>query len=443
MNDTDPAIDSTIDATDANGRTALDPRPGHRRAVLTVALACFALTGQPRAQTTDALPSPLRVADVARLAGERRSEVNAMRASARAAAQRPAIASALDDPMLSPSIDHLPFMLGGADVSATIEQRFPLSGVRGHRRQAAEAGVDRARAEVARTTLDVSLEAFNAFYMLHERRQAATVLDEQLALARQIVGAANARYAGATGQQSDVLRAEVEVARLTGLASAIRAEIRGAEAMLNVSLGREADASVPPLAVDTATQPVPVWAAIKTRLDQRPELAAGRAEIARAAADIQVMRDMYKPMAMVRTGPSYTMSDGSGVMLMVGVSLPIWRGRLRAGVAEAEAMRDMANADLDAMRRMIEGQAAVALNDVEAARARHVALRDEVLPRARNAIDPVLSAYAAGRQPLVSVLDAVQAFWIAQVDLIQSEVTLGLAGARLGRALGTYEAVMP
>ena len=64
------------------------------------------------------------------------------------------------------------------------------------------------------------------------------------------------------------------------------------------------------------------------------------------------------------------MTDGSGVMLMVGVSLPIWRSRLRAGVAEAEAMRDMASAELEAMRRMVEGQAAVAFNQVDAAQSR-------------------------------------------------------------------------
>jgi cobalt-zinc-cadmium efflux system outer membrane protein len=403
----------------------------------------LALGGQPEAQTTDPLPSPLRVEDVLRLARDRRAEVSAARAGTRAAAQRPAIASALEDPMVFPSIDHLPFMFEGADVSFTIEQRFPLSGLRTHRRQAAEAGVDRARAETTRATLDVSLEAVNAFFMLHERRQSAGVLDEQLALARQVVSAANARYAGATGPQSDVLRAEIEVTRLEGFSRAFPAEIRAAEAMLNVSLGRDADAVVPPLAGGASAQPAPAWPVVKAALGERPELAAGRADIARANADVLVMRDMFKPMAMIRTGPSYTMTDGRGVMLMVGLSVPLWRGRLRAGVAEAEAMRDMATAELEAMRRMVEGQAAVALNQVDAAQARHGALRDNVLPRARNAIDPSLAAYAAGRVPLISVLEAVQAYWAIQSDVIETEVTLGLARARLGRAMGTYEAILP
>jgi outer membrane protein TolC len=408
-----------------------------RRFVLLLGIGAAIPSAESAAQTTSVLPSPLGVEDVLRLVRDGRAEIIAAKAAERAAAQRPTIASALEDPMVSPSIDHLPFMLEGADVSVTIEQRIPLSGLRAHRRQAAEAGVDRARAEIVRTTLDVSLDAVSAFFMLHERRQSAGVLDEQLALARQVVGAANARYAGGTGPQSDVLRAELEVARLEGASRAFRAEVRAAEAMLNASLGRDADDIVPALAVALFAQQVPAWSAVKAAITRRPELAGGRADIARASADVLVMRDMYKPMALIRTGPSYTMTDGRGLMAMVGVSLPIWRGRLRAGVAEAEAMRDMAKADLGAMTRMVEGQAAVALNQVDAAETRYRSLRDDVLPRARNTIDPVLASYAAGRLPLISVLDVVQALWITQSDFIESEMTLGLAWARLRRAMGT------
>ena len=407
-------------------------------------LAAGPALAQPPEQPSEPLPSPLRLEDVVRLARVGRAEILAARAGVRAAAERPAIAGALDDPMVSPSIDHLPSRFEDeADLSVTIEQRFPLSAVRTHRRQAAQAGVDRAQAEVERASLDVALEAAGAFFMLHQRRQMAVVLEEQLALARQVVGAANARYAGGTGPQSDVLRAEVEVARLEGSSLELRAATRAAEAMLNASLGRDAAEAVPPLAGDTGARPLPEWAVVEAALAGRPELAAGAADIARADAEARVMRDMYRPMATLRTGPAYTMADGSGVMLMLGVSLPIWRGRLRAGVAEAEAMRDMATAELDAMRRMIQGQAAVALGEVDAAQARLDALRDDVLPRARNAIAPALAAYASGRLPLVSVLEAVQAMWLAQLDSIEAEAMLGLARARLGRAMAAGEEMAP
>jgi cobalt-zinc-cadmium efflux system outer membrane protein len=142
----------------------------------------------------------------------------------------------------------------------------------------------------------------------------------------------------------------------------------------------------------------------------------------------------------VRTGPSYTMTEGRGWMGMVGISLPIWRDKLRAGVAEAQAMRSMSEADLRAMTRMIEGEAAFANHQLRAARDRHAALNDDVLPRARLAINPTLTGYASGQLPLISVIEALQALWSVQADLITAEFEVGLAWARLGRAIGSFEA---
>ena len=136
-------------------------------------LAVWAMTslGQAAAHPTQVLPSPLRLTDVIRLASERRDEIQAARARIRAGEARPAIVSALQDPMIAPSLDHLPFMLGGADVSFTIEQQIPLSGIRQHRRAAALADTDRLRADASRTSLDVGIQAANAFLMVQERRR--------------------------------------------------------------------------------------------------------------------------------------------------------------------------------------------------------------------------------------------------------------------------------
>lgn len=412
---------------------------------LTASWLLLVVLAQPslaRAQTASPLPSPLSLVDVVRIAGEHRAEIEAARARTRAAEQRPAIVSALPDPMISPSLDHLPFMWGGADVSVTVEQQFPLSGIRGHRRASALADVDRWRAETGRAGLDVGRQAATAFLMLQERRRTQALLVEQVAFARDVVVAANARYAAGTAPQSDVLRAEVEVARLEALARSMVSEVRGAESMLATSLGLEADTTLPPLQPVVVPQPPPPWPTLRAALTYRPELAAARAEIARAEADVQIMRDMYRPMATIRTGPAYTMTDGKGWMVMVGLSLPIWRGKLRAGVAEAQAMRAMSEADLRAMTRMFEGEAATATQQVQAWRDRQDALTTDVLPRARMAIGPAIAGYTAGQLPLVSVIEAVQALWTVQADVIVADVELGLAWVRLGRAIGSYEEVL-
>lgn len=413
-------------------RTAVTPR----LAACVVAVAA-GLATPAAADDQVVLPAPLGVGDVLRVAKARRAEVAAARARARAAAERPAIVSALDDPEVFPSIDHLPFMGGGADVSVTLEQRFPLSGLRGHRRRVAEADARRELAEVDRTGLEVELEAAAAFWMLGELRERAKLLDDQRALADQMAAAATARFSTNAGMQAEVLRAQLEVERLAGEQRAIAAELRAAEAMLDTSLARPPDAPIPELDLAVTDAEPPAAATIAgTAVANRPELRAGRADIARAEAEVSVMQAMYAPMAMVRTGPSYTMADGAGWMLMVGVSIPLWRDKLRAGVNEASAMADMANADLEAMRRVIAGEATAARERVAAARARYLALRDNIVPRARQAIAPTLAAYAASQTPLVSAIEAAQALWDAERELAMARAELGLAWARLYRTTG-------
>jgi hypothetical protein len=68
------------------------------RIVLFLAMSIAMRPAVSAAQTTSGLPSPLSLADVIRVAGERRDEIHAARARVRAGELRPIIVSALEDP---------------------------------------------------------------------------------------------------------------------------------------------------------------------------------------------------------------------------------------------------------------------------------------------------------------------------------------------------------
>lgn len=393
-----------------------------------------------------AVPDPLRLNDVAAIALDNRVEVAAAKARAEALAQRPAIVSALEDPMISAAIDHYPYenpmMESGRryNKSFTIEQKFPLSGIRGHRKEAARADAERAKALTAATKLDVVLDAQRNFLMLHERRRMKGIIEEQISLARQLVNTAANRYASGAGVQADVLRSEVEVARLLAEQQSLVAQIRAAEVMLNVSLGRPAQATIPTLQYQpNRAEPATEANVLDRASSSRPELGVGAAEVERAKAEVEVMRSMYKPMAMVRIGQATTMAEGAGAMFMVGVSIPLWRGSLDAGVSEAQAMQRMADADLEAMQRMVLGEVLAAREKVNAVRAQLHALESEVLPRSLVATDSALAGYASGKGSLVAVIESARALWGVQAELIMVESSLGEAWARLDRAMGTVQ----
>lgn len=399
---------------------------------------------------------PLTLETVKHLARTQRAEITAAQAKAAAAKERIAVVSALEDPMLMSSIDHYPFddMKTGEpamdeaepmpvnrresrfDWSISVEQRFPLSRERRHRKRSAEAEAQMRSAEIDRVSLDMELDAAKAFWMLLEQRRMLDITRQQVVLAQQLVDVASARLQAATGTPADVLRAEMELALINNRVNGLLAQATSAEAMLNVSLGRPPRAPVAELVQPSHPASLPDIALAIEQARNRPELAVGQAEIRRAKADIDVMRSMYRPMAVVSVGSATTMAEGRGAMAMVGVSIPIWRSKLSAGVAEARAMEKMANADLTAMHQMVETEVIAAHAELVAAHQSLLTLTSEVAPRAQMALAPALSAYRSGSTPLRSVIDAAQAQWAVEGEIVMARTEIGMAWARLERAVG-------
>ncbi len=422
-------------------RTGRKHRRGraHARSILAtlLALACTVLASPAQAEDSPQLPSPLDAATVVRIARARRAEIAAARARAAAASERPKIVAALPDPSVIVQADHIPYDFRHVGGSLTLQQEFPLSGVRGDRRRAAEAEADRWRADVSRATLDVELEALQAFFMLAERRGNAVILDDQIAILDQLVTIARAHYAAGQGMLADVLRLENEAARFRADRRALDSEIRGAEAMLDTTLARDPTAPIPELAwTDDESEPPAADGLVRKALAARPELVSARAGRRRALADIDAMHSMYAPMAVVRAGPAYNMIDGVGAMVMVGISIPLWRERLGAGVTEAQSMAAMANAEIVAMERMVAGNVIVARERVLAERTRLVAIRQDILPRAKLIVATATGSFAAGQGAMLAVFDSARDLRDIRMQEIMARARLSAAWARLRRETG-------
>jgi cobalt-zinc-cadmium efflux system outer membrane protein len=406
-----------------------------------VACCLTALASSARAQEREpeapALPAPLDVGTVVRLAGARRAEIAAANARAGAASERPAIVSALPDPMVIGQINHVPLDFHSIFASLTVQQEIPLSGVLGNRRRAAEADADHWSAETHRVALDVELEALQAFFALAARRATTSVLDDQIAITEQLLVIARAHYGAGQGTEADVLRLENEAARFRSDRQALDADIRGAEAALDTVLARDLHAPIPALAWNDEVEDPPTLATLVAKaVANRPELAATRAERRSALADVDVMKSMYQPVALLRAGPAYMTANGPGAMLVVGLSVPIWRDRLAAGVNEAQSTAAMRGAELAAIDRIIRGDVAVAREEVLAERTRLLAIQQDILPRARRVVSSAMGSFAAGQGAMLAVLDPTRDLLAIRLEEITARRRLSVAWAKLRRATG-------
>jgi outer membrane protein TolC len=325
-----------------------------------------------------------------------------------------------------------------------VQQDFPLGGVLGARERAASAEARAVSADEQKARLDVEYQALGAYLMWIELQRMGGVVDEQLAIAKQVFAIAKVRLSVSEAAAADVIRAKADVSKLEGERKAIDAEIASAKAMLNASLGRTIDAEVPaPDLTLPSTDPPVATDLAKIAADKRPEIVAMKARVDSARARIDEMNAMYVPMAFVRTGYARTMEEGPGLMLMIGVSVPIWREKLSAGVSEAKSMTVMAESDVAAMTKMIEGEVGAAREQVVAARVRLATTREKVLPLSKQALQLTLTNYGSGTAPLVSVLDAERLVRDTRMEEVIAELKVAVAWAKLGRAIGVVKVGVP
>ncbi len=138
-----------------------------------------------------------------------------------------------------------------------------------------------------------------------------------------------------------------------------------------------------------------------------------------------------------RSGAVSQLANGhDNVGMFVGFNLPAYRGRIAAGVCEAQA-RAMADARLYEAER--DGTFHQIKDLVTQARSQRqiIALFGEtILPRAKQALDVASSDYQAGRVDYLTLITAWREVLEIQLQVAQLESALGKSLASLERAVG-------
>ncbi|HEX7419716.1 MAG TPA: TolC family protein, partial [Thermoanaerobaculia bacterium] len=210
-------------------------------------------------------------------------DITAARAAVEAAQRRVVPARTLSDPsaFINYQNDGRSISLGKAEgsfIGLMLSQPLSWPGKLALAGRAAESEAREIEAgALSRTSLTIEARVRNAWYDLVLARAIDRLIEEKRDTARQIEATTRDRYAAGLAVQQDVLRAQVELARIDELKAAQRAVITGRLAELNRLAGRQQDAlldiaaDLPPLA------PIPpVSSVITSVLSRSPEAAAAR-----------------------------------------------------------------------------------------------------------------------------------------------------------------------
>jgi outer membrane protein TolC len=377
-----------------------------------------------RARSEDAFPlarDPIAEALVAE-ALEKNLELRAAREASLAVAARIRPAGALPDPTVTVGYANGGRGLApGADddtgIGVSVSQEFPYPGKRAlaERVQAKEA--QQADHGIRVSELALVYRVRRSFVDVLLARENLALIQDQKRATSDIEELTRSRYAVGLAGQSDVLRAQAELARLEQMRLHQEGEEVAATAELNRLLARPAGTPVPEAARLSALDPggvrVPEREEVLAGLEEKsPGIAVGSARVARAQAALELARRSLKPDFM--TSASYLNRGSLPGMFTVdfGIVAPLYKGRKqKLAVAEAEARLRSDAAARDAMRVEARAAAEKSLADFRASVLEAQSYAKGVLAVDALAVESALGSFQAGKAPFITVLEAHNALY--------------------------------
>jgi outer membrane protein TolC len=379
-----------------------------------------------------AQPAPLTLGAVEEELLRRSPRLAAANALAAASASRVASAGLPPDPQIQIGwMNYTLPKLGPMDplgmTQLQVMQMLPLGGKLGLSRGIAQARAGAEAARAAETAWELKSQAAMAFYDFYQADRSLVVMRETIRLLQDARRTAEAMYRVGEGRQADVLRAQVEIARMSEDTLRMVA-MRAAMSARLVSLldgPARGELGTPVLATFPVELPG-IDSLVSLALSRRPMLRAGEQEVAASErmsrlARKEIVPDLtvgvqYGQRGMTSTMPAdpadptmpptvdrRTERMGS---LMLGASVPIFaRSRQHKAREEADAMQAMARADLQGMRAETRGKLAEAIAGLTRARRLQELYRSTVIPQAEAAAQSALSAYRVGQVDFMTLID--------------------------------------
>ena len=301
----------------------------------------------------------------------------------------------------------------------------------------ASAQAERARDVQWELRSDVAM----AFYDLYQTDQRLEVMRETLRLLQDIRRTADAMYRVGEGRQADVLRAQVEIARMVEDTVRMTTMRTGMAARLDALLNRPSHEPLPSPALPAFPDSVPSMDSLVSLAEKgRPMLRAGERDL--QAADVQARlarREIWPDLTIglqygTQSGEMGTERMGS---LMVGASVPVFAGRRQLRMREeTDAMRQMAAADLAAMRADTRARVAEAYASLTRARNLSTLYRTTVIPQTEATVASSLAAYRVGGVDFMTLLDNRMTVNTYRQELFALDAEQGKAWADLEMLVG-------
>lgn len=297
-----------------------------------------------------------------------------------------------------------------------ITQLFPWFGKIEARTDTVASAAKAAKQRYEAAKLKLFFEVKDAYYEYAYLARAVDIAKENLELIKHFEEVARTKYTAATAGHPDVIRAQVELAKLEDHLKTLEELRKPIVARLNAVLNRQSFEMLPwPRREEFQKVEVNRNQLIESLRVRNPELSALGFEIEAARHRIELAKKNFWPD--IGVGVDWIATDGavmSGVgdsgkdpvILMFTMNLPIWRDSYKAAELQAKAeMRKASQQKTEAENTMI-AHAVRALYDFEDSGRKIKLYGDILVPKAEELLGASETAYQGGTIDFLSLIDA-------------------------------------
>jgi outer membrane protein TolC len=283
------------------------------------------------------------------------------------------------------------------------------------------------------TAFDVKLP----YYRLHFLDERIRVNREMLVLLGALEEIARVRNEAAQVTLQDVLRAQIEQERLKTEIANLDDSRNPLMAKLKTALGMSPEQPNPPVPAQFDSTPLDMSSnqLFAIAMARNPRLKSMEAEVRAAEEGITLARKSRLPdftigvEADVRTTPVMWRPK-------FDVTLPIWRDKIAAEIAAAQARKHAASAKFSLEQIQLAVEFADKSFMYREAKRNLQLLADSLLPKARLSLDVAQAGYSAGQTDFTDLIDAERTLLEFQLAEVDARVQCELALAELSLIIG-------
>ena len=324
-----------------------------------------------------------------------------------------------------------------------LRQSLPIPGALGAAADAARERTTADSGQLEETRLVLGWRVATDLIELNRIDRTTRLLGDLAPALSSLRDVAQARYAVAQAEQSDVIRAQLEVTRFAEELIMLQSERTSVVARLNAMALRAPDSRIDSITLPSSPDSFPSASELVNRAIASRPLFAIRQATRRAAAH-DVRRAGLERWPELEVGLAYgqqPMFGGTGtdhmVSIMVGASLPIWSGsRQRQMRREAEAMERMAAADLTAAQAETQSRIVEAVARGDRATRLMGLYRSTLMPETRAAAVSALASYRTGAMDFEAVVSAQLAVVRLEMELVRLDAERSTVAAELAWLTG-------